>query len=84
MKIFRTSSDYEGFKKLFPESEGLFIRPVTVEGFSDEMHAVEWHENNEIELFGLFCNIDAAYFYAVAWNTDILDINYDDIEYVGD
>jgi hypothetical protein len=86
MKIFRTQEDHAKYFEAFPNSGGLIIFPCDLEGFPNEAWVVGYSESvDENEVMGIFANIKDAYFYAIAWNnSDVFDIDYDDIRYVGD
>jgi hypothetical protein len=84
MKVFRTQEDHMKYFETFPNSKGLIIFPCDFQGFPNEMWVVGFVDD-ENEVMGIFDNLHAAYFYAIAWNnSDVFDIDYDDIRYVGD
>lgn len=90
--VFRTQKEHDKYFEVFPNSGGIIISPVSLEGFPKEMWSVysKWKESDEDEKdtcteFGIFHSLMDAYFYAIAWNnSDMFDIDYDDIHYVGD
>ena len=60
------------------------ISPSYLEGFPKVMWYVSINQEG-CENDGIFYTLEAAYLYAIAWiNSDVFDIDYDDIEYVGD
>lgn len=85
MKVFRTQEDHRKYFEAFPNSGGLIIAPCYFQGFPNEMWTVDFRSDEGTELMGIFDNLHAAYFYAIAWNnSDVFDIDYDNIEFVGD
>lgn len=87
MKIFRTQEDHMKYFEAFPDSRGLIIFPCNLVGFQNEAWIVGYRDedDDEYNAMGIFADIKDAYFYAIAWNnSDVFDIDYDDIRYVGD